>query len=260
MQPQDPRPEPDAPTAGTPTGGPGSPPSWQSTPAQPSWGQPQQEPPPGSLQQPPAQPESWQQPPAQPGFGQPQGPDTGQQPVPGAWQQPPARPSWGQPVQSGWGDPAAVAAPAGNSRRVVAAGIVLLLFSLLPTLFGVIALLAGNTASAMNDLATQFRSYGVDITAEQLRTALVVVGAVLTIFGVLGLLGGIGMLLHRTWGRILAILVALLGTLFGIVAVMGALNGNSGSGGSIIIPLVILVGYGFVLLAAATGGRHFRRH
>lgn len=248
MEPQDPRPGQDPPTEEHATGG------WQQPPAQPSVGQPQ--------------PPQWQQPPAQPTWGQPQQPPQppqpqwpGQQPPQQAWQQPPAQPSWGQPAASGWGD-AAAQFVGGRSTAVTIAGILLMLMSVFPALIGVVFLLLGNSSDLIDQAATQFGNSGLDVTRQAIRDAIVIIGVIFTGFGLFGVFGGLGMALRRTWGRVLAFLVSCLGTLFGLLFLVGALGARgsaSGQGGSLVIALVIFAVYAFALVMTLIGGKHFRR-
>jgi hypothetical protein len=74
------------------------------------------------------------------------------------------------------------------------------------------------------------------------------------LWGALELMSGIFALLGRAWARILAIVISVLGALF---AVLGIVGSRAEGAGSPAVSLVLLVAYVFVIWAMASGGRYF---
>lgn len=217
-------------------------------PPQPGWGQPPAAQPGPAWGQPPAQGgPSWGQPqqqPGQPTWGQPQppaGPAWGQPP------QPPA-PAWSQPQPQYWGNPEAnVSRPRQTSILAVLAGVLLLLVGLLPTFFGVLVIIGGAAVNGLGDMT--FGGQVVHV-GSGLAGAIVVIGVVVLVIGLLEVLSGIFIWAHHSWARFVGLAFGLLGTLAGL----GTLGSRDGVGGG----LVILVIYGFILVALIISGGHFR--
>ncbi len=240
------------------------PPSGEAWQQPPPSGQPWQEPPPSGQpwQQPPAQPaqptgQPWQQPPQQPipseGWQQPQPPAPGQ-----PWQQQP--PAW--TGQSGWGQPDAARRqqpPYGSSPLAILAAVVLLIFGAFLTLIGGVGVLAGSLLddATMRQAREQLSEINPTIRVEDVIALLGVVFGFLLVLGILHLVSAIGVFLHRQWGRIIGILVAVLGTLLGVLMVTGA--AQAGVRADLTLPLIIAIAYGFSLFALIAAGNHFRR-
>lgn len=206
---------------------------------------------------PPSQSGQWQQPAAQWPAGQGQSPpQQGQwQPPAGQWQPPPGQ--WaGQP---GWGPPPAQWQPEyATSPMVAIAGIVLLVFGLFVTLFGVAGLALG---SLIDDVLLEIGpidTAGFDPTV--IAGVVVVVFGVVLVIGILHLISSIGVFVHKQWARIVAIVLSILGTLLGVLSVVGAIDARvQAEGAGLGVALVIAVGYGFSLFALVAGGNHFQR-
>jgi hypothetical protein len=104
--------------------------------------------------------------------------------------------------------PAAVAAPGGRTGLAAAAGVILLILGILGGLLGLfVAVVGGSIASSLSDL--------VDIPGVSDPSG--VVGGVVAFFGILVviyslvyLIGGIGILRSRNWGRVLGLIVGIL--------------------------------------------------
>jgi protein-S-isoprenylcysteine O-methyltransferase Ste14 len=142
----------------------------------------------------------------------------------------------------------------------IIAGIPLLLWGLVWTIGGAVVLVF---RSLLDQLVDTSIADGT-ITAANgntLRDIVVVVAVVVLIIGILQLLAAIGIWAHKGWGRWLGIIFGVLGTLFGLAALVGvrATPGVSGSRSSDLgSALFILVPYAFVLIAMVIGGAHFR--
>jgi hypothetical protein len=227
---------------------------WQQPPDQ-QWQQPPdqqwQQPPDQQWQQPPDQ--QWQQPPEQQ-WQQPQHPQASQYQQ---WQQPPRQWAGGQ---QGWG-PSGYWAPTAqysSNPLVIVGGVILVVFGLLVTLVGLIGLLLGAIAeSFLEEVVTP--NVELQFDAGAVSAILLVVFGIVLLLGILHLLSGLGIFMHKGWARAIGVVLAVLGTLFGVLAVVTALEASRPQTGELVVPLVIAVGYGLTLFALIAGGNHFRR-
>jgi hypothetical protein len=213
----------------------------------------------------------------QPGYGQPPygqppaGYDASGQPYPQGYPQAPyGQPPYGYPQgypPGPWGSAAEQAAweqPGryGRSLFAILAGLVLLFYGLVVYgLFGVLFLVVGQAGVA--DVLAQS-----DLSAalvDAIQAGATAIGGIFVFLGVMHLLGAIGVWAHRGWGRAIGVVFGLLGTLLGIgmvLSTMGDVGGVSGefrSDSGLAGSVVFLVSYLFVFLAMYIGRRHFRR-
>jgi hypothetical protein len=212
-----------------------------------------------------AAPVAWQQPTAPPPSGTPQ------PPPPGPWQQPGQQP-YGQaqypsqaqyPAQMPYGPQGAYAAgPPAASRRGTSVAAVLGGLLLLVLAVGM-AVAGGWLYTQGNEMGRFIRDNSISlfnnpIPRETLRSLASILPATLIVFGVLELLFAIGVLAHRSWGRWLGMLMALLGVVASVLAVAVALALES----SLTLPalegLTLLVAYALTLLLLLAGGGHFK--
>ena len=224
-------------------------------PAQ-QWQQPQQAPPPAQQWQPtpvppppPAAQQTWQQQQPQQPWTQPQ-----QQ-----YQQPYGQP-YGQPYAQPYGQPYAAQPPSGynTSPLAIFAGLLLVVFGLGIIVLGIFTLGQGAALSQFirdNDI----KVFGTQLTRDLLRTVLTPSPAILMVMGALQLLCGIGVMAHKSWGRWLGFLLALLGLIVSIFAVSIAYALAGGFTVPVIIGVVLLVGYVLIVLTLLAGGSQFRR-
>ena len=101
--------------------------------------------------------------------------------------------------------------------------------------------------------------FGSQISRDTLRSVLTPSPGVLMFLGLLQLVAGAGVMAHRSWGRWLGVLLALIGLGVSIFAVSIAFALAGGFTVPVIIGVVLLVGYALILLALVAGGGHFRR-
>ena len=228
----------------------------------------------GGTQQPavPAQPGWQQQPPSgQHGWQQPQAPGQHAPPPQQQWQQPAQQ--WQQPGQQAWqqpgqpyGQPYAQPgyppqagyyqqeAPYGSSALATIAGLLLLLLGLVDVIGGAFLFVNPQPLSSFVGRVQEI-NVGIRLT----RDSLGAMPAVLLVMGVVELLSAIGVFGHKTWGRVLGILVALVGLVISIAAVALAMAIAPGSSVQVIVMAVALFSYALILLGLLFGGGHFRR-
>ncbi len=210
-------------------------------PAQPRAAQHERSPSPG---------EGWDQPTQQPW--------PGQQPP---WQ--PAEQGWRQPSHQ-WGAPPGYWTPVAQyptNPLVVTGGVVLLVLGLLITLLGILGLLAGMLVIALiEDFLAADVAQLTDFGA--FTTVLFIAFGTVVVVGVLHLLSSIGIFMHKGWARAIGLVLAVLGTLAGVVGVGGALeDGVAGvaAGQAALVPGAVAVAYAVTLFALIAGGNHFSR-
>ena len=205
--------------------------------------------------QPPPQPAQPWQPPQQ-GWRQPE--QGWQQPPGGQWQPPgtypPGYPPQPYPAQGQYWHPAPAAR--GTSGLAVFAALLLFALGLVVVLAGIWTLTQGAELGRFireNDVAV----FGRQVDRDTLRTVLSLLPAILILLGVLHLLASVGVFGHRAWGRWLGVLMAVLGLVMGIFGVSAGLA-FGGVSLTTIVAIVLVVAYAYVVLALATGGRHFQ--
>jgi hypothetical protein len=137
---------------------------------------------------------------------------------------------------------------------VTGAAIVLIVLGVLTAIVGIFALLAASLFSSGMQLP------GMDQFGEGAAGAvggiLLVIGVVIVVFGVLQVVSGINLFSARSWARILGIVLAVIGGLFGLLA---AIPSSSANNSSPVFGVILLVAYVFTVWALATSGRYFVR-
>jgi hypothetical protein len=186
------------------------------------------------------------------------------------YQQPTQPYAYGQPGQPAW--PAEVpywdqtAGGYGRSFLAVVAGFVLLTWGLVFAVSGGLVMWLGSLDQIVSELTLSAET--MDLVSEFNKQANAY-GGVLLMLGIMQLIGAVGILAHRGWGRAFGVVLGLLGTLWGIgmvissirlnigdVAIEGALvNDQPALAGSVIV----LVCYLLIFLAMFMGKRHFRK-
>jgi hypothetical protein len=126
--------------------------------------------------------------------------------------------------------------PRGRSGAVTAVAIVNFVLGALNVICGVIFMVAFNTiAGYIFGAAAEAAKQQPGVTAQQqeqiqkasgligtLGTAAgILIGGCSLIFGVLYILGGVGVLNRRSWGRILTIVMGIISAIFGVLSLFG---------------------------------------
>lgn len=175
---------------------------------------------------------------------------------------PPPPPAAGQ-APIGWPPPSATAPwpPAASGPRtsvlVVLGGVFLLVVGLLTFGMGGLLLLGSALFSAADGTTELGAVVGGDL-AGAFAGMFAVVGAVTLLWGVLEMVGALGMFAHRGWGRAIGIVVGVLGLLFWGLSFLAALS-SATDVGSLAFTGLLLAGYALTVVALLTGGAHFRR-
>ncbi len=163
--------------------------------------------------------------------------------------QPPAPAQWPPTA------PVATPAPLGPPRpgSITAAAIVLIVFGAILGLIGLLVMLGGAMFSAIKDQPELAGQLGQ--VSDAFGVFILIVGALMATWGALQVLAAIFVLRGRTWARITAMIVAILGALIGLASIIPGENGVTPVG--VVISLVIVGGHAFAIWALASQGRWF---
>lgn len=157
---------------------------------------------------------------------------------------PPAYPAYRRPAHS-------------TVARVVFAGVVLLVFGATEALAGSAGAIMAGSLRRLIDQA--LRGQGIRIESGAVLSVVIGIFVVLLVVGILHIVASLGVLSHRNWGRVLGLLLSLVGTLLGAYLVVRVLQGESPRVGSLLAPLSVLIPYLVCLAALISPGDHFRR-
>jgi len=184
---------------------------------------------------------------------------------------PPTQPyAYGQPGQPAWPAEASYwdqsAGGYGRSFVVVLAGFLLLTWGLVFALAGGLVMWLGNLDEIVKDLTLTTEI--TDLVSEFNKQASSY-GAILLILGIMQMIGAVGILAHRAWGRAFGVVLGLVGTIWGIgmilsavdldigdFAIRGTMAGDQSAAG---FALIVFICYTLVFLSMFVGRRHFRK-
>jgi hypothetical protein len=159
------------------------------------------------------------------------------------------------PPATPWPAAAPVAVPSAPPRpgTITAASIILIIFGVILGLLGLLVMLGGALFPAIKDapeLAGQLGSVPASF-----GTFILVLGAIMTAWGSLQVVAAIFVLARRTWARITAMILAILGALIGLASIIPGENGLTPVGAT--ISLLFVGGHAFAIWALASQGRWF---
>jgi uncharacterized membrane protein (DUF2068 family) len=140
--------------------------------------------------------------------------------------------------------------------------------------WGLVIAMGGGLLLWTNDLLGHIS--GLDLSpemvdlVEQADEQVVAWGGILVILGIIHMIAAVGVLAHRRWGRAFAIVLGLIGTIFGIAIVFSAVGWEifqgaeidtalTGEEGSVAAGVFVAGTYLLILLAMFVGRRHFRK-
>ena len=145
-------------------------------------------------------------------------------------------------------------APYGTSGRVVFAGLVLLVFGLIELVGGAVGAVAASSLRAVwNQL---LKGEGIRVDGASLIGVLTLAFLILLLLGVLHVVAAGGVFGHKGWGRVLGVLLSLVGAVAGAWLLYRSLPINEGR--EIVAPLLVLVPYAIALLGLLFPRDHFR--
>ena len=172
-------------------------------------------------------------------------------PPPPAETTPPATPPAAQ-----WPSAAPMAGPPAVPSRpgaITAASIILIIFGVILGLLGLLVMLGGALFPAIKDspeLADQLGSVPASF-----GTFVLVLGAIMAAWGSLQVVAAIFVLTRRTWARITAMILAILGALIGLATIIPGENGLTPVGAT--ISLLFVGAHAFAIWALASQGSWF---
>ncbi|HKO32940.1 MAG TPA: hypothetical protein VJY85_04270 [Candidatus Limnocylindria bacterium] len=136
---------------------------------------------------------------------------------------------------------------------ITAASIILIIFGVILGLLGLLVMLGGALFPAIKDspeLADQLGSVPASF-----GMFILVLGAIMTAWGSLQVVAAIFVLARRTWARITAMILAILGALIGLATIIPGENGLTPVGAT--ISLLFVGGHAFAIWALTSQGRWF---
>ena len=166
-------------------------------------------------------------------------------PVPPPAYTPP--PAAAQPAVA-WAPPPAPGAAAGQRTSLsLAAGILLVVLGVLGGLLSLLILTIGREVAQQFDFTNLpgVDTGGADVGAIA-GSAVTFVGILLLVFSAFYIIGGIGTIRSRDWGRVLGIIIGILAGLFWLASIGG---GGSSGRGDLVFPLVLLAIHAYVAVA-----------
>lgn len=150
------------------------------------------------------------------------------------------------PPPVAWGAPPAVAAARGG-RTVLAAiaGVLLIILGILGGLLGLMVAVFGSSIVRQLDLSQYGGDFGgLNDPAAVVSGAIAFVGIIVVVYSLVYLIGGIGVVRSRGWGRVIGLIVGILSGLFWLLG----LSGGSSSGIGFAIVMLAVHAYVVVVL------------
>lgn len=162
--------------------------------------------------------------------------------------QPQAQPQWSPPPQQpmGWGGPG-YGGPPPRPMGVTLASIFLLVIGVL-SLLGGLLLLAGST---------MFGNLIAGPEGGVLAGFVAFAGIIVLFWAALHLLGGIGALQGKGWGRWIGIVVAIITVIFSVIGLFSSMGRAGSEAGSLVYSLVFIVLYALTAWALLQAGAYF---
>ncbi|HET7181596.1 MAG TPA: hypothetical protein VFI15_05130 [Candidatus Limnocylindrales bacterium] len=182
-----------------------------------------------------------QDPPAAP---DPAGPDA-VAPVSAAPAPPPVEP----PVYVAPPAAAPVLVPGRRTPLAAAAGVILLVLGVLGAIFAIAILTIGRGIIDAFDFSTIPGMEGVNDPGAVIGSVVSFIAILLLVFSAFYAIGGVGAMRSAGWGRVIGIVIGLLGGLFWLAAVSGSSRAGTEANPLIAIVLLAVHAYVFVVLA-----------
>ena len=136
---------------------------------------------------------------------------------------------------------------------ITAAAILLIIFGVVLALLGLLVMLGGALFPALKDSPELAGQLGA--VDDSFGVFILVLGVIMAGWGGLQVVAAIFVLSRRTWARITAMILAILGALIGLATIIPGENGLSPVGAT--ISLLFVGGHSFAIWALASQGRWF---
>ena len=136
---------------------------------------------------------------------------------------------------------------------ITAAAILLIIFGVVLALLGLLVMLGGALFPALKDSPELAGQLGA--VDDSFGVFILVLGVIMAGWGGLQVVAAIFVLSRRTWARITAMILAILGALIGLATIIPGENGLSPVGAT--ISLLFVGGHAFAIWALASQGRWF---
>lgn len=136
---------------------------------------------------------------------------------------------------------------------ITAAAILLIIFGVVLALLGLLVMLGGALFPAIKDSPELAGQLGA--VDDSFGVFILVLGVIMAVWGGLQVVAAIFVLSRRTWARITAMILAILGALIGLATIIPGENGLSPVGAT--ISLLFVGGHAFAIWALASQGRWF---
>lgn len=130
--------------------------------------------------------------------------------------------AWGAP-------PVAAAAQGGRSVLAAIAGVLLIILGILGGLLGLMIAVFGSSIVRQLDLTQYGGDFGgINDPAAVVSGAIAFVGIVIVVYSLVYLIGGIGIVRSRGWGRVIGLIVGILSGLFWLAGLTGGSSNGIG--------------------------------
>ena len=142
--------------------------------------------------------------------------------------------------------PIAVAATGGRTTLAAIAGVGLIILGVLGGLFGLAVAVFGPSVVSQFDLS-QYGDFGnINDPAAVISGALAFVGIIVVVYSLVYLIGGIGIVRSRGWGRVMGLIVGVLSGIFWLLSLSG--GGATSTGNTLAFPLVMVAIHAYVVV------------
>ena len=160
------------------------------------------------------------------------------------------QPQWSPPPQqpTGWGGPGGMG-PMARPMGVTLVSIFLIVIGVLMLLVGVLALAGG---AFLGNALSDVQGGGI------LAGVAAFFGIIIIFWAILHLMGGIGSLQGKGWGRWTGIVVAVITLIFAVLGLLGSFSGGL-NGGSLLYQVIVIALYGATAYVLITATAWFAR-
>lgn len=157
---------------------------------------------------------------------------------------PPVAPpvAWGAP-------PVAAVAKGGRTTLAAIAGVGLMILGILGGLLGLLIAVFGSSIVGQLDLKQYGDFGGLNDPAALVSGFLAFIGIVVVVYSLVYLIGGIGIVRSRGWGRVMGLIVGIVSTLFWLASLTGSGTGSSSAANSMGFVLVMLAIHIYIVVA-----------